>query len=111
MLDPHRVVTSRLFRESCSPFKGNYVKDLSLMGRPMNSCIIIDNSPYSYLFQPENAFPITSWFDDPNDTELLDIIPYLEKLATCDDVTVTLDKFKKSKGFTFGKGLDRRESS
>lgn len=87
------------------------MKDLSLIGRPMNSCIIIDNSPYSYLFQPENAFPITSWFDDPNDTELRDIIPYLEKLATCDDVIATLDKFKKSKGFTFGKGLERRESS
>ena len=30
------------------------------------------------LFHPENAVPIDSWFDDENDTELLDLIPFLE---------------------------------
>jgi hypothetical protein len=32
----------------------------------------------AYLFNPENAVPIDSWFDDPNDTELLDLAPFLE---------------------------------
>ena len=36
-------------------------KDLSYLGRQLQSLIIVDNSPTSYLFQPRNAVPITSW--------------------------------------------------
>lgn len=92
-LDIHRVVQHRLFRESCYNNKGNYVKvrirlpplslalglmrkqDLSQLGRPMSECIIIDNSPASYVFHVNNAVPISSWFNDPHDTELTDLIP------------------------------------
>lgn len=31
----------------------------------MSECIIIDNSPASYVFHPNNAVPISSWFNDP----------------------------------------------
>jgi hypothetical protein len=48
--------------------------------------IIIDNSPTSYMFQPENAFPSISWYDDPNDRELIDFVPLLEKLSVVKDV-------------------------
>jgi len=61
------------------------------MGRPITDVIIIDNSPASYLLQPENAVPIDSWFDDPQDTELLDLIPFLDDLALCDDVRDVLE--------------------
>ncbi|PAK71738.1 hypothetical protein B8W95_13210 [Staphylococcus pasteuri] len=27
--------------------------------------MIIDNSPASYVFHPNNAVPISSWFNDP----------------------------------------------
>ncbi|KAH6560268.1 hypothetical protein BASA62_000340 [Batrachochytrium salamandrivorans] len=91
MLDKHSVVKHRLFREACIHHKGNYVKDLSLLGRDLKDVIIIDNSPSCYLFHPANAMPITSWFDDPNDTELLDLIPFLEDLKLVDNVTVVLD--------------------
>ena len=40
------------------------------MGRDLDRTIIIDNSPASYLFQPQNAIPCSSWFDDKNDTLL-----------------------------------------
>lgn len=30
--------------------------------------------------------PIISWFDDPNDRELLELIPFFENLAKIDDV-------------------------
>eukprot|EP01125_Pyxidicula_operculata_P002048 TRINITY_DN12009_c0_g1_i1.p1 TRINITY_DN12009_c0_g1~~TRINITY_DN12009_c0_g1_i1.p1 ORF type:complete len:364 (-),score=81.46 TRINITY_DN12009_c0_g1_i1:108-1199(-) len=81
LLDIHKVVDWRLFRESCSPFKGSYVKDMGRMGRDLNAIMIVDNSPHSYAFNPENAIPVESWFSDLNDTELRDMFPLLEKLA------------------------------
>lgn len=33
------------------------------------------------LDQPENAIPIESWFDDPDDDELHQLIPILDALA------------------------------
>ncbi|RUS31501.1 HAD-like domain-containing protein [Jimgerdemannia flammicorona] len=91
MLDIHRVVKHRLFRESCFNHKGNYVKDLSQLGRDLKDTIILDNSPASYIFHPTNAVPISSWFNDPHDTELLDLIPFLDDLTTVEDVTKVLD--------------------
>jgi len=91
LLDKDKVVGARLFREACSNHKGNYVKDLSRLGRDIRHVIIIDNSPASYMFHPENAVPIDSWFDDENDTELLDLIPFLEDMTKVDNVTSVLD--------------------
>ena len=51
LLDKHRVCKHRLFREACTSHKGNYVKDLLRLGRPIKDIIIIDNSPASYAFQ------------------------------------------------------------
>nr|CAB3234208.1 carboxy-terminal domain RNA polymerase II polypeptide A small phosphatase 1 [Phallusia mammillata] len=96
LLDKTGVFTSRLFRESCVFHRGNYVKDLSLIGRELNKVIIIDNSPASYIFHPDNAVPVISWFDDPNDTELLDLLPFLESIAHSDSVYSVL----RSQGFT-----------
>ncbi|KAJ3200257.1 hypothetical protein HK099_002762 [Clydaea vesicula] len=91
MLDKHKVVKHRLFRESCIHHKGNYVKDLSQLGRELKSSIIIDNSPASYVFHPTNAIPISSWFSDTNDTELFDLIPFLEDLKMVENVMMVLD--------------------
>ncbi|KAI5785890.1 HAD-like domain-containing protein [Geopyxis carbonaria] len=92
-LDIHHVVHHRLFRESCFNHQGNYVKDLSQLGRDLKDTIIIDNSPTSYIFHPQHAVPISSWFSDAHDNELLDLIPVLEDLATQDvkDVSLVLD--------------------
>ena len=91
MLDIHHSVRHRLFRESCYNHKGNYVKDLSQLGRDIGDTIIIDNSPASYIFHPNNAVPISSWFNDPHDTELTDLCPFLADLAVVDDVRAVLD--------------------
>ncbi|KAK4949557.1 hypothetical protein LTR10_012175 [Elasticomyces elasticus] len=92
-LDIHHVVHHRLFRESCYNHQGNYVKDLSMMGRDLRETIIIDNSPTSYIFHPQHAVPISSWFSDAHDNELLDLIPVLEDLAgpQVSDVSLVLD--------------------
>ncbi|KAM9093974.1 CTD small phosphatase-like protein isoform 1-T1 [Sarcophilus harrisii] len=93
LLDRWGVFRARLFRESCVFHRGNYVKDLSQLGRELSKVIIIDNSPASYIFHPENAVPVQSWFDDMNDTELLDLIPFFEGLSREEDVYGMLQKF------------------
>ncbi|KAF8894895.1 HAD-like domain-containing protein [Gymnopilus junonius] len=90
-LDIHHVVAHRLFRESCYNHKGNYVKDLSQLGRPIADTIILDNSPASYIFHPNNAVPVSSWFNDPHDAELTDLIPFLADLTLVPDVRGILD--------------------
>ena len=40
--------------------------------------------------------PIPSWFDDPNDRELLNLLPILEAIAESDDIFSLL----QSQGFT-----------
>ncbi|XP_044531260.1 CTD small phosphatase-like protein [Gracilinanus agilis] len=92
LLDRWGVFRARLFRESCVFHRGNYVKDLSQLGRELNKVIIIDNSPASYVFHPENAVPVQSWFDDMSDTELLDLIPFFEGLSQEEDVYCMLRK-------------------
>uniref|UniRef100_A0A8C6PL69 CTD (carboxy-terminal domain, RNA polymerase II, polypeptide A) small phosphatase-like a n=1 Tax=Nothobranchius furzeri TaxID=105023 RepID=A0A8C6PL69_NOTFU len=94
LLDQWGVFRARLFRESCVFHRGNYVKDLSRLGRELRKVIIIDNSPASYIFHPENAVPVQSWFDDMTDTELLDLIPLLEGLSKEEDVYSPLQSLR-----------------
>ncbi|XP_073485608.1 CTD small phosphatase-like protein isoform X1 [Aquarana catesbeiana] len=92
LLDRWGVFNARLFRESCVFHRGNYVKDLSRLGRELSKVIIVDNSPASYIFHPENAVPVQSWFDDMSDTELLDLIPFFEGLSKEENVYNMLHK-------------------
>uniref|UniRef100_A0A667WIK1 Mitochondrial import inner membrane translocase subunit TIM50 n=1 Tax=Myripristis murdjan TaxID=586833 RepID=A0A667WIK1_9TELE len=73
---PHKKEMSRILKK----------QDLSRLGRDLNKVIIVDNSPASYIFHPDNAVPVASWFDDMSDTELLDLIPFFERLSKVDNV-------------------------
>ncbi|XP_028449530.1 CTD (carboxy-terminal domain, RNA polymerase II, polypeptide A) small phosphatase-like b isoform X1 [Perca flavescens] len=94
LLDQWGVFRERLFRESCVFHRGNYVKDLSRLGRELSNVIIVDNSPASYIFHPENAVPVQSWFDDMNDTELLDLLPFFEGLSKEEEVYGVLQNLR-----------------
>ncbi|XP_026872017.1 CTD (carboxy-terminal domain, RNA polymerase II, polypeptide A) small phosphatase-like a isoform X3 [Electrophorus electricus] len=94
LLDRWGVFRARLFRESCVFHRGNYVKDLSRLGRQLSKVIIVDNSPASYIFHPENAVPVQSWFDDMADTELLNLLPLFEGLSREEDVYNVLQSLR-----------------
>lgn len=86
LLDPKKLISKRLFRENCVFYDGHYVKDLTVLNRDISQTIIVDNSPMSYIFQPENAIDCTSFFDDPADVELWQIADFLEGVRGCEDV-------------------------
>lgn len=85
-IDPTGKITHRLFRDACSSVDGLYLKDLELLGRDLSKVIIVDNTPYVFAYQPDNAIPVDSWYDDQDDTVLSDLLPFLENLAKEDDV-------------------------
>mmetsp|Transcript_16104 Transcript_16104/g.40571 ORF Transcript_16104/g.40571 Transcript_16104/m.40571 type:complete len:308 (+) Transcript_16104:224-1147(+) len=86
LLDRNKSVHYRLFREACVMAEGSLVKDLNRLGRDVRKCIIVDNSPTSYLLHPQNAVAISSWFDDPTDTQLYTLLPWFVASAKDDDV-------------------------
>eukprot|EP01027_Heterolobosea_sp_BB2_P016161 GEZU01023036.1.p1 GENE.GEZU01023036.1~~GEZU01023036.1.p1 ORF type:complete len:295 (-),score=50.97 GEZU01023036.1:306-1190(-) len=86
-IDKQKKITARYFRETCVQVEEQFVKDLSKICDDLSQCIIIDNSAVSYAFHPENAIPIKTWMaDDPNDKELLNLLPLLESLRHLNDV-------------------------
>ena len=66
----------------------------------MKDAIIIDNSPTSYMLQPECGLPIISWYDDPNDKALFDYIPVLIEMAKINDMREAITGFVRNNTFS-----------
>ncbi|KAK0144101.1 CTD nuclear envelope phosphatase 1A [Merluccius polli] len=80
-LDNNRnILKRRYYRQHCTLDLGSYIKDLSVVHADLSSIVILDNSPGAYRSHPDNAIPIKSWFSDPSDTALLNLLPMLDAL-------------------------------
>ncbi|KAF8984689.1 mitochondrial inner membrane protein required for protein import, partial [Entomortierella lignicola] len=95
-LDPYQYAVYRLFRESTRYIDGKHVKDLSHLNRDLSKVIIMDSNPDAYSLQPENAIAMKPWTGDPNDTELVAMIPFLEAIVlnNVEDVRGPLAMFR-----------------
>jgi len=109
LLDPQRTIRSRLFRESCVYYEGSYVKDLSLLNRDLTQAIIVDNSPNSYIFHPDNAIDCTSFIDDPNDRELDQIGAFLTGIKDVKDVRGVAPQWKKWPNVRISKAIPSKQ--
>ncbi|KAJ1657876.1 Nuclear envelope morphology protein 1 [Dispira simplex] len=87
-LDPHRtLIQQRYFRESCIQQGCNFLKDLTIVEPDLSHVCLIDNSPASYLLNRENGIPIQAWYNnDPQDEELLNLLPFLDALRFTQDI-------------------------
>ncbi|RWS13998.1 TFII-F-interacting CTD phosphatase: including NLI-interacting factor-like protein [Dinothrombium tinctorium] len=87
-----KVLSRRYFRQHCTLDYGSYTKDLSAITNDLSSIFILDNSPGAYRAYPDNAIPIISWFSDPRDTALLNLLPVLDALRFTSDVRSVLSR-------------------
>lgn len=82
-IDPeNRVFSRRLYRQHTKSVNSEYnLKDLALVTEDLSKTIIIDNVPENFTQQKSNGIFIHSWFDDPHDTALRDLIPLLTHIV------------------------------
>ncbi|KAM0344469.1 hypothetical protein ACHAPU_007441 [Fusarium lateritium] len=81
-LDPFRLILWPLYREATKFEEGEIVKDLSYLNRDLSKVIIIDSNAKHVRNQPENALILNPWKGDRSDTELVNLIPFLEYIHT-----------------------------
>ena len=89
IVDPsNELISYRLFHDHCFKSQaGHLIKDLRIIkNRNLANVVLVDNAAYSYAMQTENGVPVVPFFDDKNDTELVELSAYLSELAKAPDV-------------------------
>lgn len=94
-LDPYHFIMWPLGREATKYQDGEIVKDLSYLNRDLSKVIIIDTNAKHVRVQPENAIIVPKWTGDPNDKELVALVPFLEFIHAMQygDVRKTIKSF------------------
>lgn len=77
-------------RSRASSISSNVSRSASSKGFDYSKIIIIDNSPISYVRHKDNGLMIEGWINDPEDTELMNLLPLLNSLRFVSDVRCIL---------------------
>ena len=65
-----KQVNFRLYRHHTIKINGQYVKDLSRVGRDLTKIILVDNIEKNFRLQKSNGILIRSWYGDKKDLML-----------------------------------------
>lgn len=92
-LDPNGTLfAKKWYRESCLYRDGAYVKDLSVIDKPLERMVLVDNNPLSFLTHPENGVLVNNFYNDPDDTTLYAVLDLLDELDQSRDVRPLLTR-------------------
>lgn len=86
------IFRRRFYRQHCNSATNFVSKNLYMVERDLTRVFIIDNSPSAYRDFPQNAIPIKTYIYDPNDQELLNLLPFLDALRFTKDVRSILGR-------------------
>eukprot|EP00794_Sanderia_malayensis_P015245 gene15245-16819_t len=86
------ILKRRYFRQHCKVDIFGFTKDLRIISSDLSNIFIIDNSPGAYRENRHNGIPIVSWFADPSDQALLNLLPVLDALRFTSDVRSILSR-------------------
>ncbi|GLT55723.1 hypothetical protein SLA2020_288180 [Shorea laevis] len=102
-IDAENRISLRLYRPSTSStVYREHVKDLTCLLKDLSRVVIVDNNPFSFLLQPLNGVPCSSFSaTELNDNQLLEVIlPLLKFLSLQKDVRPILyDRFHMPEWF------------
>ncbi|NXC25213.1 CTL2B protein, partial [Campylorhamphus procurvoides] len=82
VLDPRKKLIRRCLSQSdCVCSRGCYWKDLTRLGRDLAKIVALDHTIQGFPAQAANWIPVPQWCGDPQDEELLRLIPLLGQLG------------------------------
>ena len=85
VFDPSsHYIKNVLARENCTEITKHFIKDFNIVANShvkKEDIIMLDNRVISYGYNMMQGVPILPFYDDPEDTELRDIVPFLKHLS------------------------------
>ncbi|OVA20151.1 NLI interacting factor [Macleaya cordata] len=95
-LDKKGCIRYRLSRSATRYQDGKHYRDLSKLNRDPSRILYVSGHALESSLQPENCVPIKPWKLETDDTELLDLIPFLEYVARAKpaDIRPVLESYK-----------------
>lgn len=77
-------ITNVLSREHCTKYGMTFIKDFRIVGNKFiqkEDILMLDNKVISFAYNMYQGIPILPFYDNMKDTELRDIVPFLQKLS------------------------------
>ncbi|XP_017151366.1 CTD nuclear envelope phosphatase 1 [Drosophila miranda] len=89
------ILGHRLFRDKCVTVEGFNAKFVSIVNDDMANVILLDNSIPECCFNMDNSIPIFDYVIGDWDTELLNLLPFLDAIRFAGDVRSVLKRCKR----------------